>query len=47
MDPTLFDEISEESIELARKTVRLFNNLPMEAYLFAIHYEMAKASVAE
>ncbi|MWN32228.1 MULTISPECIES: transcriptional antiterminator [unclassified Gilliamella] len=43
VDPTLFDEISEESLLLARKTVKLFSNLPMEeAYLLAVHYEVAK-----
>lgn len=45
VDPTLFAEISEESLELARNTVKLFDNLPMEeAYLLAVHYEVAKAN---
>lgn len=45
VDPTLFDEISEESMELARRTVKLFNNLPIEeAYLLAVHYEVARAN---
>ncbi|WP_208609930.1 hypothetical protein [Gilliamella mensalis] len=45
VDPMLFDEISEESLLLARKTIELFNNLPMEeAYLLAVHYEVAKAN---
>lgn len=45
VDPTLFAELSEESLELARKTVKLFDNLPMEeAYLLAVHYEVAKAN---
>jgi PRD domain protein (TIGR03582 family) len=45
IDPALFDELSEESLELARKTVALFDNLPIEeAYLLAVHYEVAKAN---
>lgn len=45
IDPTLFDELSNESMELARRTVKLFNNLPMEeAYLLAVHYEVASAN---
>ncbi|MWN06628.1 PRD domain-containing protein [Gilliamella sp. Pas-s95] len=45
VDPTLFDELSEESLSLARRTVQLFNKLPMEeAYLLAVHYEVAKAN---
>ncbi|OCG48645.1 hypothetical protein A9G35_01320 [Gilliamella sp. Choc5-1] len=45
VDPTLFEELSEESLDLARKTVSLFNSLPMEeAYLLAVHYEVAKAN---
>lgn len=43
--PGLFDELSEESLELARKTINLFDNLPIEeAYLLAVHYEVAKAN---
>ncbi|MCO6549258.1 MULTISPECIES: PRD domain-containing protein [unclassified Gilliamella] len=45
IDPTLFEELSEESLALARKTVKLFDNLPIEeAYLLAVHYEVAKAN---
>ena len=45
VDPELFDELSEESLELARKTINLFDNLPIEeAYLLAVHYEVAKAN---
>ncbi|KDN10946.1 MULTISPECIES: hypothetical protein [Gilliamella] len=45
VDPGLFDELSEESLELARKTINLFDNLPIEeAYLLAVHYEVAKAN---
>ncbi|MBI0155281.1 PRD domain-containing protein [Gilliamella sp. W8128] len=45
VDPSLFDELSEQSLMLARKTVQLFNSLPMEeAYLLAVHYEVAIAN---
>jgi PRD domain protein (TIGR03582 family) len=45
IDPTLFEKLSEESLALARKTVKLFDNLPIEeAYLLAVHYEVAKAN---
>lgn len=45
IEPKMFDELSEESMALARKTVKLFNNLPMEeAYLLAVHYEVARAN---
>lgn len=45
VDPSLFDELSEQSLVLARKTVQLFNNLSMEeAYLLAVHYEVAIAN---
>ncbi|MCT6867884.1 MAG: transcriptional regulator, partial [Gilliamella apicola] len=45
VDPSLFDELSEQSLMLARKTVKLFNSLPMEeAYLLAVHYEVAIAN---
>lgn len=45
VDPGLFNELSEESLELARKTINLFDNLPIEeAYLLAVHYEVAKAN---
>ena len=45
VDPGLFDELSEESLELARKSINLFDNLPIEEeYLLAVHYEVAKAN---
>ena len=45
VDPTMFDEISSASIDLARKTVALFDTLPMEeAYLLSVHYEVARAN---
>lgn len=45
VDPTIFDELSEQALALSRKTVELFNNLPMEeVYLLAVHYEVAMAN---
>ena len=42
VDPSLFDELSEQSLMLAHKTVQLFNSLEKEeAYLLAVHYEVA------
>lgn len=45
VDPSLFEEISEQSMSLARNTVALFNSLADdEAYLLAVHYEVARAN---
>ena len=45
VDPTIFDELSEQALALSRKTVELFNNLAMEeVYLLAVHYEVAMAN---
>lgn len=45
VDPTLFEELSDKSMQLAKKTVALFNSLPIEeAYLLAVHYEVALAN---
>lgn len=45
VDPTIFDELSEQALALSRKTVELFNNLAMEEiYLLAVHYEVAMAN---
>ena len=45
VDPTLFDQLSEKALVLARNTIKLFNNLPIEeAYLLAVHYEVAMAN---
>ena len=42
VDLSLFDELSEQSLMLAHKTVQLFNSLAKEeAYLLAVHYEVA------
>lgn len=43
VDVSLFDEISEASLHLAKKTVGLFNTLPVEeAYLLSVHFEVAR-----
>ncbi|MDF7667792.1 hypothetical protein PT273_08045 [Orbaceae bacterium ESL0727] len=45
VDPALFTELSAKSLQLAKKTVALFNNLPIEeAYLLAVHYDVALAN---
>lgn len=45
VDPSMFDELSQESMAHARRTVALFDNLPVEeAYLLAVHYEVARAN---
>lgn len=45
IEPELFDELSEESMEMARQTVELFDSLEKEeAYLLAVHYEVAKSN---
>lgn len=48
VDHSLFDEISVESMALAKKTVALFDTLPVdEAYLLSVHYEVARANEDE
>jgi len=43
VDHSLFDEISTESIEMAKRVVDQFGNLPIEeAYLLSVHFEVAK-----
>ena len=43
VDVEIFDELSEEALQMARQTVGLFNSLSEdEAYLLAVHYEVAK-----
>ena len=42
-DASLFDEISAESMALARDVVAEFGNLPEEeAWLLSVHFEVAK-----
>ncbi|MBB3324739.1 glycine dehydrogenase [Atlantibacter sp. RC6] len=43
VDVSLFDEISAESMALAREVVAAFGNLPdEEAWLLSVHFEVAK-----
>lgn len=43
VDASLFDEISAESMALARDVVAEFGNLPEEeAWLLSVHFEVAK-----
>lgn len=43
VDISLFDEISEESMQMAQRIVDIFGNLPVEeAYLLSVHFEVAK-----
>lgn len=42
-DKSLFDEVSETAVSIARQIVALFNNLPdEEVLLLSIHFEMAQ-----
>jgi len=43
VDASLFDEISADSMNLARDVVAAFGNLPEEeAWLLSVHFEVAK-----
>ncbi len=43
VDASLFDEISADSMALARDVVAAFGNLPEEeAWLLSVHFEVAK-----
>lgn len=43
VDKSLFDEISEESMQMAERVVDNFPALPIEeAYLLSVHFEVAK-----
>lgn len=43
VEACLFDEISEDSMALARAVVAEFGNLPQEeAWLLSVHFEVAK-----
>jgi PRD domain protein (TIGR03582 family) len=42
IDKSLFDEISAESIQMAKQVVNKFATLPIEeAYLLSVHFEVA------
>ncbi|WP_174270556.1 glycine dehydrogenase [Shimwellia blattae] len=43
VDASLFDEISEDSLNMAKQIVAHFGNLPVEeAWLLSVHFEVAK-----
>ncbi|KNC90972.1 glycine dehydrogenase [Trabulsiella odontotermitis] len=43
VDASLFEEISQDSMTLAREVVAQFGNLPEEeAWLLSVHFEVAK-----
>lgn len=43
VDFSLFEEISQHSMELAKKVVDQFGNLPVEeSWLLSVHFEVAK-----
>jgi PRD domain protein (TIGR03582 family) len=46
VDASLFDEISPDSMRLAREVVAQFGNLPdEEAWLLSVHFEVAKENL--
>ena len=46
VDASLFEEISEDSMMLAREVVAQFGNLPdEEAWLLSVHFEVAKENL--
>ncbi len=46
VDASLFEEISEDSMNLARDVVAEFGNLPKEeAWLLSVHFEVAKENL--
>jgi PRD domain protein EF_0829/AHA_3910 len=46
VDASLFDEISPESMQLAREVVAQFGNLPEEeSWLLSVHFEVAKENL--
>lgn len=48
VDASLFEEISEDSMMLAREVVAQFGNLPdEEAWLLSVHFEVAKDNLYE
>lgn len=43
VEESLFDEISDDSLEMAKEVVAQFGNLPVEeAWLLSVHFEVAK-----
>lgn len=48
VEEELFEDISEQSMQLAQQIVDLFGNLPKEeAWLLSVHFEVAKENDAE
>lgn len=46
VEESLFEEISADSMRLAREVVREFGNLPdEEAWLLSVHFEVAKENL--
>ncbi|HCH7895104.1 glycine dehydrogenase [Enterobacter sp. 10-1] len=46
VDASLFEEISEDSMMLAREVVAQFGNLPEEeSWLLSVHFEVAKENL--
>ena len=46
VDASLFEEISQDSMALAREVVAVFGNLPEEeAWLLSVHFEVAKENL--
>ncbi|TKI07003.1 PRD domain-containing protein [Martelella alba] len=47
VDVSLFEEISPDSMDMAREIVARLANLPVEeAYLLSVHFEVAKSNDA-
>ncbi|HKM96593.1 MAG TPA: glycine dehydrogenase [Buttiauxella sp.] len=43
VEESLFDEISADSLDMAKEVVEQFGNLPIEeAWLLSVHFEVAK-----
>ncbi|TNV19604.1 glycine dehydrogenase [Buttiauxella sp. B2] len=43
VEESLFEEISDDSLEMAKEVVEQFGNLPVEeAWLLSVHFEVAK-----
>ncbi|WP_192458880.1 glycine dehydrogenase [Musicola keenii] len=47
VEESLFEEISDSSMQLAQQVVDLFGNLPVEeSWLLSVHFEVAKENSA-
>ncbi|MEA1063383.1 glycine dehydrogenase [Apirhabdus apintestini] len=46
VDASLFEEISQDSMNLAKQVVAKFGNLPVEeSWLLSVHFEVAKDNI--